>query len=51
MIEEQFSTDPLPHASPSQEHVHKYNLVDAFVKNNIGMILNLQEVCIPLSLN
>ena len=32
-------------ARPWQEYVHKFSLVDAFVKNNIGMILNLQEVC------
>ena len=33
-------------ARPWQEYVHKFSLVDAFVKNNIGMILNLQEVCV-----
>ncbi|GAX73342.1 hypothetical protein CEUSTIGMA_g795.t1 [Chlamydomonas eustigma] len=31
-------------ARPWQENVHKYSLVDAFKRNNIGMILNLQEV-------
>jgi protein tyrosine phosphatase domain-containing protein 1 len=31
-------------ARPWQEYVAKFSLVDAFVKNNIGMILNLQEV-------
>ena len=36
-------THTLPPVWP-QVYVHKFNLVDAFVRNNIGMILNLQEV-------
>eukprot|EP00195_Chlamydomonas_chlamydogama_P007117 CAMPEP_0202895358 /NCGR_PEP_ID=MMETSP1392-20130828/4583_1 /ASSEMBLY_ACC=CAM_ASM_000868 /TAXON_ID=225041 /ORGANISM="Chlamydomonas chlamydogama, Strain SAG 11-48b" /LENGTH=882 /DNA_ID=CAMNT_0049580345 /DNA_START=176 /DNA_END=2821 /DNA_ORIENTATION=- len=31
-------------ARPWQDYVVKFNLVDAFVHHNIGMILNLQEV-------
>lgn len=31
-------------ARPWQEHVVKYDLVGRFVQENIGMILNLQEV-------
>ncbi len=31
-------------ARPWQEYIHKYSLVDAFLRANIGMILNLQEV-------
>ncbi len=30
-------------ARPWQAHIHQHNLIDAFVQNKIGMILNLQE--------
>lgn len=32
-------------ARPWQEHVIKYDLVTKFKELNVGMILNLQEVC------
>jgi len=31
-------------ARPWHQYVIKYRLVDAFLKHNIGMVLNLQEV-------